>query len=102
MWCHCSIRWVWVKLPSFSVWAAAGKRKTSVPMSSVLSSPVAISGPSFQNVADSMAWKSRTTSHLSLAIPSRCSLPWADPTAGFWPTTKNPSTLPSFISMAVS
>jgi hypothetical protein len=27
---HCSIRWVWVKVPSFSTCEAAGKKKTSV------------------------------------------------------------------------
>jgi len=34
---HCSRRWVLVKVPSFSVWAAAGRKKISVPMSSVRS-----------------------------------------------------------------
>ncbi len=60
-------------------------KNTSVPMSSVTISPVAISGPSFQNVADSMRARSRTTSHLSWAIARRCIRPWAEPTAGFWP-----------------
>ena len=44
--CHCSRRWVLVNEPSFSVWAAAGMKNTSVPISSVLSSPVSISGES--------------------------------------------------------
>ena len=88
LWCHCSSRWVLVKLPSFSVCAAAGRKKTSVPMSSVRSSPVSISGPSFQNVAVSIIEKSRTTSQSRLAMPSRCILPLAEPTAGFSPTTK--------------
>ena len=87
-WCHWSIRWVWVNVPDFSTWLAAGKKKTSVSMSSVRSSPLAISGESFQKVADSMSWKSRTTTHLRCVIASRCILPWAEPTAGFCPSTK--------------
>jgi hypothetical protein len=63
------MRWVWVNDPAFSVWVAAGRKNTSVGMSSVRSSPVAISGPSFQKVADSMRLTSRTTSHLRLARP---------------------------------
>ena len=82
------MRWVLVKLPFFSVWAAAGKKKTSVAMSSVRSSPVSISGPSFHHVALSTRKKSRTTSQSRLAIPSRCILALAEPTAGFSPTTK--------------
>jgi hypothetical protein len=79
---------VLVKLPFFSVCAAAGKKNTSVPMSSVRSSPVSISGPSFHQVADSMSEKSRTTSQSRLAMPSRCILLFADPTAGFSPSRK--------------
>ena len=30
LWCHCSRRWVFVNVPSFSVWAAAGRKNTSV------------------------------------------------------------------------
>ncbi len=85
LWCHCSRRWVLVKVPSFSVWAAAGRRKTSVPMFSVTSSPDSISGPSFHQLALSISWKSRTTSHSRLAIASRCSREFAEPTAGFSP-----------------
>ncbi len=88
VWCHCSIRWVLVKLPLFSVCAAAGRKNTSVPMSSVRISPLSISGPSFQNVADSISEKSRTTSQSSLAMPRRCSFPFAEPTAGFSPKRK--------------
>ena len=54
---HCSIRWVWVNVPAFSTCVAAGKKNTSVSMSSVRSSPVAISGPSFQKVADSIMFE---------------------------------------------
>ena len=68
-WCHCSQRLVLVKVPAFSVCAAAGKKNTSVPMSSVRSSPVSISGPSFHQVADSMREKSRTTSQSSVGQP---------------------------------
>ena len=39
-----------VNVPSFSVWAAQGKKKTSVPMSSGLTSPRANSGPSRQEL----------------------------------------------------
>ena len=68
-WCHCSSRLVLVKLPVFSVCADAGKKNTSVLMSSVRISPVSISGPSFHHVALSMREKSRTTSHSRLAMP---------------------------------
>ncbi len=86
--CHCSSRCVLVNEPSFSVCVAAGRKKISVPMSSVRNSPVSISGPSFQNVADSISCRSRITSHLSSAIAIRCSLPFAEPTVGFSPITK--------------
>ena len=88
LWCHCSRRCVLVKLPAFSVCAAAGKKKTSVPMSSVRISPVSISGPCFHQVALSIRTKSRTTSQSRFAMPSRCILALAEPTAGFSPKTK--------------
>ncbi len=77
-----------VKLPLFSVCAAAGMKNTSVLMSSVFSSPVSISGPSCQKVALSIREKSRTTSQSRLAIPIRCILALAEPTAGFSPSRK--------------
>ncbi len=46
---------MFVNEPSFSVCAAAGRKKTSVPTSSGFSSPVSISGPSFQNDAVSIS-----------------------------------------------
>jgi hypothetical protein len=85
---HCTIRWVWVKVPSFSTCEAAGSRNTSVRHSSGTISPVAISGEFFQNVALSISNRSRTTSQSRLAIPSRCARPLAEPTAGFWPSRK--------------
>src|SRR5699024_12039677 len=66
------MRWVCVKVPAFSTCVAAGKRKTSVPISSVFNSPVLISGESYQNDAVSISWKSRTTNHFSDASPRRC------------------------------
>ena len=86
--CHCSIRWVLVKLPDFSVCAAAGRKNTSVPILPVSSSPVSISCPSFQNVALSIMTMSLTTSQSRLAMASRCIRPLAEPTAGFWPNRK--------------
>jgi hypothetical protein len=77
-----------VKLPDFSVWAAAGRKKTSVPMSREVISPVSISGPSFHQVALSIMTKSRTTSQSRLDRPSRCNRALAEPTAGFWPNRK--------------
>ena len=44
--------------------------------------------------------RSRTTSQSRFAMPSRWSLPCADPTAGFWPSRKYPLTLPSIKSAA--
>ena len=77
-----------MKVPDFSVCAAAGRKKISVPTSSVRISPVSISGPSFQKVADSIITRSRTTSQSRLAMPRRCILAFALPTAGFCPTRK--------------
>ena len=77
-----------VNVPSFSLWAAAGRKNTSVPMSSVRISPVSISGPSFQNVAVSIMLRSRTTSHSSFARPWRCWRALAVPVAGFSPITR--------------
>ena len=77
-----------VKLPAFSVCAAAGRKNTSVLMSSVRISPVSISGPFCHQVALSISEKSRTTSQSRLAMPSRCIRALAEPTAGFWPSRK--------------
>ncbi len=65
------MRCVLVKEPSFSVWAAAGKKNTSVPMSSERMSPLTTSGAVRQNSAVSVMAKSRTTSQSSLRRPSR-------------------------------
>ena len=77
-----------VNVPFFSTWLAAGKKNTSVPMSSVRISPVSISGPFFQKSADSIMTRSRTTNQSRLASPARCIRPFAVPTAGFSPTRK--------------
>jgi hypothetical protein len=45
-------------------------------------------GESFQNVADSISTRSRTTSQSSCAIARRCSRPCEEPTAGFCPHRK--------------
>jgi hypothetical protein len=92
---HCSRRCVFVNVPSFSTCEAAGMRNTSVWMSSVRSSPDRTSGLSFQNVADSISLRSRTTSHFRLASARRCSPACCEPTPGFWPITNSPSTPPS-------
>ena len=86
-----------VKLPSFSVWAAAGRKNTSVWMSCARASPDSCSGESFQNRPDSVGWKSRTTSQSSLARARRISLELAEPTVGFCPTQNMPFTPPSSI-----
>ena len=39
-------------------------------------------------VADSIMFRSRTTSHFRWDMPRRCIRPWAEPTAGFWPSRK--------------
>ena len=82
------MRWVCVNEPAFSTCVAAGRKNTSVAMSSVRSSPDSISGPSFHQVAVSIMLRSRTTSHLRCDIAIRAWRPLADPTAGFWPRTK--------------
>ncbi len=95
-------RWVFVKQPSFSTCAAAGIRNTSVSMSSGRSSPDCTSGESRQNVAVSISARSRTTSHFSLASARRCSPACCEPTAGFCPITKKPSTPPSSMRIIVA
>jgi hypothetical protein len=74
-----------VNVPSFSTCEAAGRKNTSVPMSSVRISPLSISGEDAQNVAVSTQDRSRTTSHSSFASALRCSRAFAPPTAGFSP-----------------
>ena len=91
-----------VKLPSFSVYAAAGMKKTSVPMSSLRTSPDSISGESCQKAAVSVSLKSRSTSQSSFDSAMHCSLAFAEPTVGFWPTAKNPFTPPSSIFSIVA
>jgi hypothetical protein len=59
-----------------------------VRFSLVRSSPVSISGPSFHQVALSIITISRTTSQSRFAMPIRCILALAEPTAGFWPNRK--------------
>ena len=99
--CHWSSRWVLVKLPSFSTCEAAGRKNTSVGIFAVTSSPVAISGPFFQNVALSIRVRSLTTSQSRLARASRWSRPPAEPTAGFSPSRKYPLTFLSIMSSTV-
>jgi hypothetical protein len=88
---------VLVKFPSFSVWAEAGRKNTSVWMSCARVSPDSCSGESRQNVADSIGRESRTTSQSSLASARRISFELAEPTVGFWPTQSMPFTPPSSI-----
>ena len=76
---------MFVNEPSFSACDAAGRKKTSVGISRVTSSPDSISGLSYQKDADSISTRSRTTSQSSCARPSRWALPFALPTAGFSP-----------------
>jgi hypothetical protein len=101
-WCHCSSRWVLVKLPFFSVCAAAGRKNTSVLRSSVRISPVSISGPFCHQVALSVSEKSRITSQSRFARPSRCMRALAEPTAGFWPSSMYPVHTPSSWARTVS
>jgi hypothetical protein len=74
-----------VNEPSFSTCEAAGRKKISVGISSVRSSPDSISGESYQKAADSISTRSRTTSQSSLAVASRCARELAEPTDGFSP-----------------
>ena len=87
-WCHCSIRWVLVKLPFFSVCAAAGRKNTSVPMSCVRISPVSISGPFCQKRGALDHDQVPDHQPVQVGQASRCIRPLAEPTAGFWPNRK--------------
>ena len=101
LWCHCNSRCVFVKVPSFSVCAAAGMKNTSVPMSSVRSSPVSISG---RVVPERRGLDLVEVAHdepVERRERARCSLPFAEPTAGFSPITKKPFTLPSIMPIVV-
>ena len=79
---------MFVNEPSFSVCAAAGRKKISVGISSVFSSPDSISGLSYQKAADSISTTSRTTSQSSFASARRCRLEFELPTAGFSPAIR--------------
>jgi hypothetical protein len=92
---------VFVNVPSFSVCVAAGKKKTSVAMSSGRTSPRSISGAVRQKSAVSVTAKSRTTSQRAARSAFRCSAPCIEPTVGFSPITKYPWTLPSAMSATV-
>ena len=90
LWCHCSSRCVLVKLPSFSVCAAAGRKNTSVPMSS----RAELAGLDLGRVAPerrasrSPPGRARPASR-ARAIARRCRPALAEPTAGFSPSTKH-------------
>ena len=92
---HCKSRWVLVNAPSFSAWPAAGKKKTSVSISSVFNSPRSISAESRQNQAGSVSTMSRMTSHFSFASALRCKRVFCAPTAEFCPIRNMPSIFPS-------
>ena len=91
------MRWVLVKLPSYSATWAAGKKNTSVRMSWLRTWPRVISGLFCQKVAVSVSQLSFTTSHSSLARPLRSTLALSE-VAGFWPTQRSPFTRPSFMA----
>src|SRR5216110_2418048 len=55
-WCHCSSRCVLVKLPLFSVCAAAGRKNTSVPMSCVPAAAHTEKSGSFTNTQRLLQW----------------------------------------------
>ena len=74
-------------LPDFSVLAATGSRKTSVPTD-------AGSGPwgsAYQQLADSVSKRSRTTSQRRLRSASRSRRAFGPETPTFWPKRKAPS-----------
>ena len=60
-----------MKLPSISATAAAGMKNTSVLISSGLSWPLFTSGESFQKLAVSVSYRSRTTIQSSFARACR-------------------------------
>ena len=82
--CHWSIRWVLVRLPSFSGEAAAGMKKTSV----LISAGRGAFGSLFQKTALSISNQSRTTSQSRLRRPARCNPALGPPPPGFWPNRK--------------
>ena len=87
--CHCTSRSVLVMLPDFSVLAATGSRKTSVPTD-------AASGPwgsAYQQLADSVSKRSRTTSQRRLRRASRSRRAFGPETPTFCPNRKAPSIL---------
>ena len=83
------MRCVFVKLPSFSVCAAAGMKNTSVPMSSVRSSPGLDLGAV---LPERGALDQREVAHDEPVEVRHAetlqSCAFADPTAGFSPITK--------------
>src|SRR5439155_6630860 len=92
--CHCSIRCVLVKLPSYSAIWVEGKKKTSVLMSLILTSPLFTSGARYQYVAVSVSQLSFTTTQSSCRSARRVAPPLSE-VAGFCPTQHIALTLPS-------
>ena len=96
---HCSSRWVFVNEPSFSVCAAAGRKKTSVPMSSVRARRTRSPGvvPERRRL-DLDRCRARRASRGSPA-PCAAARELALPTAGFCADEKKPLHVPSIIAL---
>ncbi len=91
------MRCVLVKLPSYSAIWVEGKKKISVLMSAMFTSPFFTSGARYQWVAVSVSQLSFTTSQSSWRSARRVAVPFSD-VAGFCPTTTMPLILPSAIA----
>src|SRR2546427_4060841 len=72
------MRCVFVKLPSYSAIWVDGKKKISVLMSSIFTSPLFTSGPKYQCVAVSVSQLSLTTSQSSWRSARRVAPPLSD------------------------
>ncbi len=88
---HWIQRPVWVLEPSRSKGPAAGRRKTSV---FTFLGSTSGSETVCQMAADSVSWKSWTTSRSRFRIAFRSNAALGPPTAGFWPMSQSPFTIP--------
>src|SRR3989442_1041997 len=91
------MRWVLVKLPSYSAIWVDGKKKISVLMSAIFTSPFFTSGPRYQCVAVSVSQLSFTTSQSSCRSATRVAPPLSE-VAGFWPPQHIPLTGPADVA----
>ena len=88
---HCTSRCVLVNVPSFSTGGGGHQEDLGLDVLGAQLARLDLGRVAARSVADSSSTRSRTTSHFMLASARRCRPACIEPTAGFWPITKKPS-----------